>query len=68
MPLPPEVDPLIRKFANNGFRYLFRHEVSTREITTNSAFQRGSRLFTYDIQSDGDFYQNVLELALSLHF
>ncbi len=52
-----------------SLRYLYRRQVSEQEIITTSAFATGSgRLFNYEIRSDGDFYQNILELALLLHF
>jgi hypothetical protein len=56
------------KQVDVSLRYLFRHETSDNEIVTNSAFRRGPRLYSFDITSDGDFYQNMVELAIALHF
>ena len=52
-----------------SFRYLGRYQESSDEIAIRSAFGRpnGSTVF-YELQSDGDFYQNILELGLTLHF
>jgi predicted transposase YdaD len=32
MPLPPDVVPLVREFANNGFRYLFRQPDNVADL------------------------------------
>jgi hypothetical protein len=56
------------KQVDLSLRYVFRHQTASDEIVTNSAFGRGSRLFEYSIESNGDFYQNIVELALLLHF
>lgn len=50
------------------FRYLFRHQTAHHEITTNSDFQSGDNLYSYQVQSDSSFYQNIVELGLLLHF
>jgi hypothetical protein len=32
MPLPPDIVPLIREFANNSFRYLFRQADNVADL------------------------------------
>jgi hypothetical protein len=53
-------------------RYVFRHQTAQKEITTSSAFARGTggntRLYQYEIKSNSEFYQNIVELGFVLHF
>jgi hypothetical protein len=49
-------------------RYLFRHQTAHGEIITNSDFQQGDTLYSYQIASDSAFYQNIVELGFVLHF
>jgi hypothetical protein len=49
-------------------RYVFRHQTATNEIVTNSAFQRGGQVYEYQIVSDSEFVQNIVELGLLLQF
>jgi len=56
------------KQADLSLRYLFRHQTAHHEIVTNSDFQRGTTLYSYQVSSDSAFYQNIVELGLLLHF
>jgi hypothetical protein len=56
------------KQVDVSLRYVFRNQTADDEIVTNSAFGRGARLFEYRIESNSEFYQNIVELALLVHF
>jgi hypothetical protein len=49
-------------------RYAFIHQTAHHEIVTSSAFEQGGRVYQYTLASDSSFYQNVVEVALELHF
>jgi hypothetical protein len=49
-------------------RYAFLHQTAKDEIVINSAFEQGGRVFEYTLASDSEFYQNVVEVGLELHF
>lgn len=51
-----------------SLRYVFRHQTARNEIVTSSAFGRGARVFEYQVASDSEFYQNIVELGFLLHF
>lgn len=56
------------KQADVSFRYLYRHQTARNEIRNQSAFARGARAFDFEVSSDSEFVQNILELSLLLHF
>lgn len=49
-------------------RYVFRHQTAKNEIVTNSAFSRGGVTYEYQIESQSDFVQNIVELGVLIHF
>jgi hypothetical protein len=49
-------------------RYVFRHQTASDEIVTKSAFAQGARVFEYQVESQSDFVQNIVELGVLLHF
>ncbi len=51
-----------------SLRYVFRHQTARNEIVTSSAFASGARVFEYQVKSDSEFYQNIVELGFLLHF
>lgn len=56
-----------------SLRYLGRYQESNNEIVIQSAFEptagpRAGQTVFYELQSDGDFYQNILELGVTLKF
>ena len=58
----------VRDQFGDRVRYVFRHQIGHHEIRTVSNFQRGDILYTYEVRSDSDFYQNIVELGFLLHF
>jgi hypothetical protein len=51
-----------------SLRYVFRHQTATDEIVTTSAFARGGRVYEYQVESDSEFVQNIVELSALLYF
>ena len=59
-----------------SFRYLMRYQDSKDEIKVTSAFDLDAndgvpgpgRIVEYQLSSDGDFWQNILELGITLRF
>jgi hypothetical protein len=49
-------------------RYLTRYQEAGNEIIVNSAFSTGGQTFGYVLHSDGDFWQNIFEVGLTLKF
>jgi hypothetical protein len=49
-------------------RYVFRHQTAKNEIITTSAFSQGNRTYEYQVESNSEFVQNIVELGLLIHF
>lgn len=58
----------VYKQLDVSLRYVFRHQTARNEIVTASAFGRGARVFEYQVKSDSEFVQNIVELGFLLHF
>ena len=51
-----------------SLRYLYRYNDSRDELVIESSFARGAREFVFISHSDGDFFQNVVELGVDIRF